>query len=307
MGRSTDVLFLFFVLSGTIVLASCRNPLASSSEISCSSPNAIDVTTSLIKQQVEKNALAKAKTTDGSFIAAPSSIRSAIGLLKIGIDDIRTTKTDPNSTKKSCAATAKVVFPIYTLNDADTARAMSGLNKVEDLGEAAGVQRSADYFTFPINYNVQPTDDGKAIFADSDSIEVQMDFLAEVVNSSLLKAKMQNEQITQQQAMQTAEQQQRVATQQASQANQDQAKAENDLSIQTINAAWHAIDPTTRGQLLDVQRAWIKAKAANCNIQAAAASTDSIEKETARLKCDTSADQSRTEWLKQYLPRADGQ
>lgn len=87
------------------------------------------------------------------------------------------------------------------------------------------------------------------------------------------------------------------------QAAHDKATADNKLSTQGITAAWNAIETSTRADILPQQRAWIKSKDANCSVEAASASLDQTEQETARLKCDTEANRSRIEWLKQYLPR----
>ncbi|MBF5090581.1 DUF1311 domain-containing protein [Novosphingobium sp. NBM11] len=87
------------------------------------------------------------------------------------------------------------------------------------------------------------------------------------------------------------------------QAAHDKAAADNKLSTQGITAAWNAIETSTRADILPQQRAWIKSKDANCSVEAASASLDQTEQETARLKCDTEANRSRIEWLKQYLPR----
>lgn len=273
----------------------------------CTSPDALSVTSKLIDDQIEKDVTAKSKQADGSYSVSPSAIRAAIAQLKISIDDIRTTKSDPNSTKKFCAGTAKIVFPINAVDDADKARSMASLNAVSALADTANVQRNADAFTFPIEFDVQPTDDKKSVFVESDSIGGQMDFLAEVLEFDLLKPVLQNQATVQQQALQQQTQLQQQAQQQASQAALAQATADNKLSVQTINAAWQSINADTRSQILDAERAWIAAKAANCNVQAASASTDPTDNETARLKCDTEANGARMQWLKQYMPSLDGQ
>ncbi|WP_454798640.1 lysozyme inhibitor LprI family protein [Novosphingobium lindaniclasticum] len=87
-------------------------------------------------------------------------------------------------------------------------------------------------------------------------------------------------------------------------ASHDQALADNKLSTQAITAAWKAIETPQRADLLPQQRAWIKAKDANCSIEAASASLDPTEQDTARLNCDTAANRSRVDWLKKYLPGA---
>ena len=273
---------------------------------SCTSPAALAVTTKLITDQIEKDASAKYATIDTSVSPPVSNIRATVSLLKVSLDDIRTTKVDPNSTKRFCAATARVVFPLSYIQNADSARATQQLNTVSSLADASGVQRSADSFTFPIDFDVQPTDDKKDIFAESDSIDVQVQFLGEVLVYSLLNTKLQNQALAAQQAQQAQAQQQQLLAQQAEQATLDEAKASDQLTIQTINATWSGIDPDTRGQILQIQRAWIKAKDANCRIQAGSTSTDPLAIETARLNCDAAANQTRTEWLKQYLPKTDG-
>lgn len=87
------------------------------------------------------------------------------------------------------------------------------------------------------------------------------------------------------------------------QAAHDKAAADNKLSTQGIMAAWNAIETSTRADILPQQRAWIKSKDANCSVEAASASLDQTEQETARLRCDTDANRSRIEWLKKYLPQ----
>lgn len=272
-------------------------------DVTCGSSSATDVTVSLIKDQIEKDATAKSRQTDGSYNVPISNIRAAINTLKISIDDVRTTKADPNSTKRFCSASAKVVFPVSSITDAERARTLAQASSLSDITDAAKMQRNADYFTFDIDYDVQPTDDRKTIFSESDSIDPQMNALAEIVNASLLRASLESQASAQQQQQQAESDAQKAAAQQAAEATLEQAKADNALSIQMINATWTSIPTDMRSQILDAQRAWLKAKIAQCNIDAASASIDPMEKETARLKCDTTANQNRTTWLKQYVPQ----
>jgi uncharacterized protein YecT (DUF1311 family) len=296
--HSTSVGPILLVLACAATLASCNKTI----ETTCSGADSVSVTEKLMSDQVIKDAIAKAKDSNGAATLSESEIRAAVSLLKFDVSDIRTTKSDPDSTKRFCTGTIKVVFPLNVLQDADSARSMAQLGSVNDLAQSSGVQRDADAFTFSLDYNVQPTDDRTSIFAESDSLDPQAQFLAEVVSSYLAKSKLVSQQQAQEQAANQAAAQQAQLDQQARQANLDEATAENKLSVQTINATWQAIDPQTRSQILDIQRAWIKSKDANCRIQAAGASTDATEQETARLKCDTAANQQRIDWLKQYVP-----
>lgn len=291
MRRAAQGMLLVGALLAAAALSACDQQTTT-----CSSPAATAATTAMLKDAVTKEAILKAKKNDGTSALPEANIRSAIELLRISFDEIRTTKNDPNSTKKFCSATAKVVFPLSLLSDADRARELTHLNTVADLAQAANVTRSADTFTFSADYSVQPTDDHKTVFSESDSLGGQIDFVSEVVVSYLLKGQIEAQNTQEQQ-------QQQAAVDQQKQAGLDEAKAEDALSIQTINAAWNALDPDMRAQLLDVQRAWIKKKEADCEIEAASASLDPLEKETARLKCDTKQNQDRVAWINQYAPR----
>ncbi len=294
-----DILGIAFI--GALGLSGCDKLV--NQDVSCDSASATDVTASLLKQQIEKSADAKAKQTDGTYSIPLANIRATIDGLKITLEQIRTTKKDPDSSKRFCAATAKVVFPINALTDAERAREIAQVSKLSDLTDSAKIERNADTFSFGMEYDVQPTDDHKTIYAESDSIDAAMGAFAEIVNSSLLRAGLENQASAQQQQQQALADAQKAAAEQAAQASQDQAKAEDALSVQAINATWQAISPDVRAQILDAQRAWIKAKIAQCNVEAAAASIDPVEKEAARLKCDATANQGRTEYLKQYMPR----
>ena len=108
--------------------------------------------------------------------------------------------------------------------------------------------------------------------------------------------------LTEQQASeQRAAAEQQAARAQSVQADLEGAKAEHDLAEQSINQAWKLLSDATRQRLLPVQRAWIKKKTADCLLEAAAATTDPVGKESARLKCETKLTQDRYIWIKQYL------
>jgi hypothetical protein len=138
------IMLLTIGLLAAAGVASCNQI----TDTSCTSSDAIGATTNLLETQIEKAAIAKAKQDDGSYSPEPAAIRAAVALMKFTFDDTRTTKADPNSTKKFCTSMTKVVFPLTDIQDADAARAMVNLNKIDDLAETAGIQRSADTFSF---------------------------------------------------------------------------------------------------------------------------------------------------------------
>jgi uncharacterized protein YecT (DUF1311 family) len=291
----------------TISLSACGKV----GETTCSSDNATAAAVKLVTEAIEKRADEKSRA--GGTITLPdntqirladeSAVRAALNLLKVTITEIRTTKNDPNSTKKFCTGTLKIVAPLGFLADAERTFTLVKSPSVSDQAAAAGVQRGADTFTVDFDYTVQPTDDKKDVVAEADNQALHADFFSELVLAGALKSKVEGLTQQAQAAQQQKDAEQAAVQQQARQADLDQARAENKLSVQSINAAWGNIDHETRLQIVDVQRAWIKSKDANCRLQAAGASTEPTEIEIARLHCDTAANQGRMDWLRQYQPQ----
>src|SRR5579859_1086662 len=182
--------------------------------------------------------------------------------------------------------TLKLRIPERSLNNADSSRQKIGLNSVSQLADQSDIERQADAFTHPIDFDVQPTDDGSKVFAETENGNPMFDFAAEVIASDLLRSTIENAQRQQQ-----LEQDQQQAAQTAAQAAQrvtglTAAKADDQLANPTIDAQWKALPRPLRAQLLAAQRAWSAKKDADCRVQAAAASIDPSEMEAARLTCD---------------------
>ena len=104
---------------------------------------------------------------------------------------------------------------------------------------------------------------------------------------------------------QAQEAQQKVDLDTQRRANLKLAQEQYKLTIQVTNAAWQAIEPGVRRQILPLQRAWIAKVKADCHLEAAGASTDATEIETARLNCEARANQSRVGELRQYPQAAE--
>jgi uncharacterized protein YecT (DUF1311 family) len=230
----------------------------------CASDSSGEVITSLVREQVEKAAEAELALEDGSRMSAASKVRATVAELKVLIEDIRTTKKDPDSTKRFCAGTARVVIPLAMIQDADQTRKLLDLSNVDSLLEEAGLTRSADALTFDLEYSVQPTDKRDKIYGEIEGASKAWAAKAAAA------------------AAETARQ-----TEAAQKADLDMAAAENKLANQQINAVWKALPEDARSQFLEMQRAWVRKKTADCNIEAAGASTEALPKEAARLRCDT--------------------
>ncbi len=275
-------------------------PACQRQPVQCTAASAQEPVVGIVKEQLERAVSAAVRKDDGARAVSLSKIRAAIAQLVIAIEDIRTSKEDPNSTKRFCTGTLKIRFPADTLADADSARENSGLKTVSDLADSSDIERHADSFTAAIEFNVQPTDSGDKVFAETESGNNMFAFTAQVLASGLMNASIADAKRVQQQASDQQSATQNAALSEQRNANLASARTDNQLAIQTIAAVWKSLAPGTRVRLLPLQKAWVRKKGADCQVEAASASTDPAEMEVARLACDTRAEQERTTWLQPY-------
>jgi uncharacterized protein YecT (DUF1311 family) len=253
----------------------------------CASESSREVITAIVREQVEKAAEAELALEDGSRMSAASKVRATVAELKVLIEDIRTTKKDPDSTRRFCAGTAKIVIPLTMIQDADQTRKLLDLSNVDSLLEEAGLKRSADSLTFDLEFSVQPTDKRDKIYGEVEGASPMFTALGQVVGAHLARNEIEGASKAQAAQVAAAEAETAKQTEAAQKADLDMAAAENKLANQQINAVWKALPEDARSQLLEMQRAWVRKKTADCSIEAAGVSTEALPKEAARLRCDT--------------------
>jgi len=270
----------------------------------CSTDDAKSVIVDIIKDNVQKSAgkMLNGNDPNAEGAIAPSTIRATISKLVFSIADIRTVKNDTESTSKDCRGTIEVKIPVEVINDANAARQSLSQNDVRAFADVSGLKVNVDRFTAEIAYKIQPTDDGTKIHGETESGSPFVAFVSEVVANQLASSVIQQAQMKQKQAEEQATAQQTAATEEQRKASLQYAQAEYKLAIQTNNAVWQAIDPNARSQIVSLQRAWVKKTDADCRVEAASASIEPTEMETARLNCLARENKNRAEYLRQYLP-----
>lgn len=289
----------FLSLAGLLFgLCGCSNFNGITSDASCDSSSASEVTLQIVRDQIVKVA---SNVDADSPSLSKSKIRASVRDLKLSLVDVRTTKNDPNSSKKFCTGTLRLVAPAQMVLDADEARQSTGLNSVEDLADSVNVTKDANAFTADIDFNVQPTDDGEKIFAEIENGSETVHLFAELVQASLLRSAIADAQAASNRA--AAEQQAELdaANREMEQATLEEAKASNNAAVGAINAIWKAIPAEARQQMLPAQRAWIKKTAAACKIEAAGQEGNA---EVARLNCETREQNSRAQYLRNFATEA---
>jgi len=286
---SAIILFSLFTLAG------CK-PKAT-----CSGPDSIELVGQILSDGAEKT-LAEQKKDDGTPVFDPASVRATLSKILITVENIRTTKEDPNSTRVSCEGSAKLVIPADILKQAEEGRELMTLGKMSDYAKTNSIAQSANSFTKTIEYSVQPTDDGKKIFAELTAPKPLADFLGEIAASSLLKPLVETSRIEQSKALEAekqraAQQEQQLQLQQKEE-SLNKAREDNLRANQTIDEVWKNIPDEQRKPMLDAQREWIKKKDLDCTAEASSRSSDPSEMETLRLNCETAVTDTRIEELR---------
>lgn len=284
------------ILGVLLVLPACNRHVA----VECAADDAKAPVVSIVKEALEKAIAAKVQSPTGAQQVSLSKIRAAIGQLVIAIEDIRTSKEDPNSTKRFCSGTLAITTLAESIADAETARQAAQLNSVDQLSDQNDVKRSANKFSTDLEFNIQPTDDGSKIFAQTESGKNMFEVVSEVMASALMKSAVLDATRQQQQAEQQQQVAQDAALAEQRAANLNAAKTENQLSIQAINALWQSLAPEVRANLLPLQKAWVRKKVADCKVEAASASIDPTEQRVTGLQCESRANHERMDWLNQY-------
>lgn len=289
----------FFALVALLPLvANCDN--LSKPSLTCTNEDAVSTTLEVVKTQVEKQVRNALKRDDGTAVVGLAKIRATLNQLKLSIEDIRTSKEDPNSTKKFCTGRFKVVVPQEVLEDSEKARELAQQGSIADLAEQQNFEADANAFSTDLSYDVQPTDEGDKVYAQVEDGDNVYAFVSAVVASHLARKALENEHAQQQQAVAAQQQEEAAALADQKAAALEEAKAENQLAEQTIKEVWSSIPDETRSSLLPLQRAWIKKKGADCRIEAAANSTDPQEREASRLRCDSRLTNERVNQLRGY-------
>lgn len=278
------------IIVSLLTLCGCGNQKAT-----CSSPDGADVLSKMIKDAAESK-LSNIKNSDGSQAFDSSTIRSIINKITISIEDVRTSKDEANSTKVSCEANLKIAIPSQVLDDAQSARSEANLGTIQTLTASNSLKQDSGGFTKPIEYNLQKTDDGKKIYAETADHKSAAEFITEIAGSAMMKPLIEAKKVEltkkEEEAAKAAEEQQKKIEEEATIAALAQAKHDNSMANQTIDELWKSIPEDERKMMLSEQRAWIKKKESDCS-QLAAKESKQADRDITKLNCDTTSTQVR--------------
>ncbi len=291
-----------------LTLSACSSKV----EVECGSSATISAVEEMLQKRLD-DSVRNQLDTEGSIDGYDSAkLRSGTRQIKVSLEDVRTIKDDPDSSRKFCSARIQLLLPNNVITAADSARVMAKLDDVKKLAHQNRIERSGNKYGRELEYSIQPTDDGKKIIAETDEDSSLFTFLTELFSSYLLSEEIRNkaieaDKIAADEARETklAEQEVEGARSEEASANLNEARVENKLAVQRINAVWGGIPKTTRSRLLDLQRAWMRKTTAQCRVEAAGTSELSANRDATRLRCETRAQLERARQLERFVSYED--
>ncbi|MEZ5692384.1 MAG: hypothetical protein R3D99_00750 [Altererythrobacter sp.] len=280
-----------------VLLGGCN--MTSSSE--CGSPEAKELIDDLLKEELEysiQNEL-DARKELGSYDA--TELENAVKRIKIALNDVRTSRDDPDSDRYSCRATLSLELPDVVEKKANEVRSMAEMGTVRELANRYKMKRRGGTYTTDFDYFIQPTDDGEKLFAEMDDDSPALSFLGETLASYLLADEIREEKIAEDMAKAEAEREVREAElaeqQMENEAKQafeaegaaalNSAQVQRKLASERINAVWTAMPVSFQKDLDSLHNAWVKEMKARCATEAAGTDTRSSMRKARELSCQT--------------------
>ncbi len=178
-GRPASVLL---IAMAALALAACGGR-----KVACSDASGLKTLADLLKSEASKQ-LSGQKKPDGSQAFAQSSIRATLDSIRLEFDNTRTDKRDPDSDKVFCAADIKLTIPSDRLSNVEDSFTALQQGSLGDVAQRLGFERAANMFKSQISYSLQPTDDKKSMFAETDSAKSTIDFMTSVAVGDLYKS-----------------------------------------------------------------------------------------------------------------------
>lgn len=183
---------LLLVLGAVFLTTGCDKVSKSfSAEDSCSSEVAKKTIREMFVDAVEVSAREenKSNANDPSALRFDlAKIRAIADGIGFGLEDVITTKKDPNSTKKFCEAQLTLTIPSAVLDDANALRKEVEMATIQNAAEDAGFRVDLGKFKSKISYSVQPTDSGDKIYTEVEGVDKFTDLMSATVKFAALKA-----------------------------------------------------------------------------------------------------------------------
>ena len=166
--------------AASLLLAGCMG-----SKIDCSNEAGLSALQNMITEAVET----QMRSNNGDLTL--SSLRASIAKIGMAVESIRTSKNDPNSNKVFCEGKLTLSLPSDLIEDAQASLKASGKNdNMEQFLSGFNYQKSAaaaNKYQINLVYNLQPTDDGKQVYAELEASTNAVSGISKLLDYALSK------------------------------------------------------------------------------------------------------------------------
>ena len=170
-----------------VVLAGCSGGgLGGSNEVGCAVPAGEEALRTQL-QQAAVSLLRDDRNADGSPLFSSGTIEAAVDSIGVSLSNHRTTRDADKSKRVDCQAQLTFSIPSDRLNQ--TTQGLQGLipGALDGLADRAGYRHEANTLSSEVRYALQPTDDGKAIYAELEQAEHHAQVLQQLAAGWLIK------------------------------------------------------------------------------------------------------------------------
>ena len=166
--------------AASLLLTGCMG-----SKIDCSNETGLSALQNIITEAVET----QMRSNNGDLTL--SSVRASIAKIGMAVESIRTSKNDPNSNKVFCEGKLTLSLPSDLIEDARASLKAGGENdNMEQFLSGFNYQKSAaaaNKYQINLVYNLQPTDDGKQVYAELEDSTNAVSGISKLLDYALSK------------------------------------------------------------------------------------------------------------------------
>lgn len=284
-----------------LALTGCDGKLLAGADAECGSEDARKLVDELVKEELEAKVQGG---LDGEFPLGSydvTALANVVKRIKLSLEDVRTSRDDPDSSRLSCRAAAVIDLPDELERTVNEVGAMAEMPNVSALSNQYKIKRRSGTYVSEFDYFVQPTDDGSKLYAETDTDSATFSFLGQVIVTYLLADKIREAKIAKDreaaeaqrlelEAKRAEEEMQReseAAFEAEGAAALSAAEVERKLASDRIGAVWRAMPREAQTDLEALHNAWVKQMKARCAAEAAGSDVRETMRRATELNCQT--------------------
>ena len=290
----------------------------SGNAVKCGDENSLQLIKTLLKDNTQsyiKNIASNEGVTTDS-----AALRASASQIDFTLADVRTSKTDPNSTKVFCVAALSTTLNSELVNRANFVTDYYEQVNLSELAFEQDIEMDNNTISYSLEYAIQPTDDGTNIYGQLQNGTELFDFIGTAIVNSMqknsvqsLKSQQQKAKVATKLAQSKAQEDERALVAEATvlarreaagelaevSAEQAKSKATMDYKRSELNKLWNSASDEVKESLAEGQREWVAERDEICVNRAREA--DPAWQEYVRTECITELIGERYYEVKEYI------